>query len=38
MTNEEIVELFVAIAASQLSRERVEQRLRTTVSVKNKTP
>ena len=38
MTNEEIVELFVAIAASQLSREQVEQRLRTTVSVKNKTP
>ena len=28
MSNEEIVELFLAIAASELSRDRVEQKLR----------
>ena len=35
MTNEEIVVLFLAIAASQLSREQVEERLRDKVRSKN---
>src|ERR1041384_365981 len=35
MTNEEIVVLFLAIAASELSREQVEQQLRHQVRAKN---
>ena len=35
MTNEQIVLLFLAIAASELSREQVEQQLRNKVRAKN---
>jgi hypothetical protein len=35
MTNEEIVVLFLAVAASELSREQVEQRLRDKVKPRN---
>jgi death on curing protein len=35
MSNEEIVMLFLAIAASELSREEVEQRLRERVKAKS---
>ena len=34
MTNEEIVEFFLAIASSQLSRDEVEQRLRQKVKIR----
>lgn len=35
MTNEQIVDLFLAIASSTLSRDQVEQRLREKVKSKN---
>lgn len=35
MTNEELVDLFLAIAASKLSREQVDQRLRERVTQKS---
>ena len=35
MSNEEVVSLFLAIASTQLSRDRVEQRLRENVKMKS---
>jgi hypothetical protein len=35
MTNEEIVDLFLAVASSQLGREEVEERLREKVKQKS---
>jgi len=35
MSNEEIVELFLAVASSETNREQVEQQLRSKVTQKN---